>query len=84
MKMNRREFSAAYVAALAGSKLAAGEMARADTPGRFHFDEKTRRYSLEGPVGIQNARLGVEIDGISHGVDKSAHVTWKESITEDS
>jgi len=82
MKMNRRDFfPAAYLAALSGSKLAAGEMARADTPGRFHFDLKTRRYSLEGPAGIQNARLGVEIDGTPHWVDESAHVAWSGSET---
>jgi hypothetical protein len=82
MKMNRRDFfPTAYLAAVAGSKLAAGEMALADTPGRFHFDVKTRRYSLEGPVGLQNARLGVEVDGTTHWVDESARVTWSGTET---
>ena len=82
MTMNRRDFfPTVYLAALAGAKLAAGEKAEANTPGRFHFDQKTRRFSLEGPVGIQNARLGVEIDGTPHWLDESAHVAWSGSET---
>ena len=77
MKMNRRDFfPTAYLAAVAGTKLAAGKTSPAETTGRFHFDPKTRRYSLTGPVGVKEARLGVEIDGVTHWADAAAHVDW--------
>src|SRR5208283_218575 len=77
MKMNRRDFfPTAYLAAVAGAKLAAGKPSPAETTGRFHFDPQTRRYSLPGTVGLQNVRLGVEIDGATHWVDEFAKVDW--------
>ena len=82
MKMNRRDFfPTAYLTALAGTKLAAGKTALAETTGRFHFDPKTRRYSLPGPVGLREVRLGVEIDGVTHWADAAAHVDWSGSET---
>lgn len=78
MKMTRRNFlPAAYLAAVAGAKLATGKMPVAGSAGRFQFDPKTRRYSVSGPVGIKNARLGIEIDGVTHWADSAAHVGWK-------
>ena len=77
MKMNRRDFfPTAYLAALAGTKFAVGKVPAASTTGRFHFDAKTGRYSITGPVGIKDARLGVEIDGVNHWADAAAHVDW--------
>ncbi len=82
MKMNRRDFfPAAWLAAIAGSKLVTDPLSLATETSRFHFDQKTRRYSLEGPVGVKNARLGVEIDGVSHWVDESVHVVWSGTET---
>ena len=44
MKMNRRDFfPTAYLAALAGTKLAAAKTSPTETAARFHFDPKTRR-----------------------------------------
>ncbi len=77
MKMNRRDFfPTAYLAALAGTKLAAGKPSPAEGTARFHFDTKTHRYSVTGPVGVKEARLGVEIDGVTHWADAAAHVDW--------
>jgi len=82
MKMNRRDFfPTAYLAAVAGAKLATGQTSPAQTTGRFHFDPKTRRYSLAGPVGVKDVRLGVEIDGVTHWADDDAHVDWSGSET---
>ena len=82
MKMNRRDFfPTAYLAAVAGTKLATGKTLPAETAGRFHFDPKTRRYSLAGPVGLKSVRLGVEIDGVTHWADESAHLDWSGSET---
>ena len=77
MKMTRRDFfPTAYLAAVAGSKLAVGKAPAAASAGRFQFDPQTRRYSVSGPVGIKNARLGIEIDGVTHWADSAAHVNW--------
>jgi len=77
MKMNRREFfPKAYLAAMAGAKLATGKTSPTEIPGRFHFDPKTRRYSLSGTVGLKDVRLGMEIDGATYWVDESAHLDW--------
>jgi alpha-galactosidase len=82
MKMSRRDFfPTAYLAALAGTELAAGKKSPVDTPGRFHFDPKTGRYSLPGPVGVKDVRMGVEIDGVTHWADAAAHVEWSGSET---
>jgi hypothetical protein len=81
-EMNRRVFfPTACLAAIAGSKLAAGAPSLAANPGHFHFDPIIRRYSLQGPVGFQNARLGIEVDGINHWVDESAAVEWSGTET---
>ncbi|MGD1104952.1 MAG: hypothetical protein ABSA59_23140, partial [Terriglobia bacterium] len=77
MKMNRRDFfPTAYLAAVAGTKLAAGKTSPPETASRFHFDPQTRRYSLPGPVGLKNVRLGVEIDGATHWADEATHLDW--------
>jgi hypothetical protein len=77
MKMNRRDFfPTAYLAAVAGAKLAAGKASPAEAAGRFHFDSQARRYSITGPVGVKEARMGVEIDGVTHWADEAKHVDW--------
>ena len=45
---------------------------------QFHFDPQSRRYSIEGPVGLKNARLGIEVDGSMHWADQAAQATWRE------
>jgi hypothetical protein len=49
---------------------------------QFHFDPKSRRYSIEGPVGLKNARLGIEVNGTMHWADEAdgavAHTTPSE------
>jgi len=75
MKMTRRDFfPTAYWLAVAGTKVAAGKAP--ETAGRFQFDSTTRRYSVQGPVGVKGARLGVEIDSTTHWVDETAHLDW--------
>ena len=82
MKMNRRDFfPTAYLAAVAGAKLAAGKTSPAEAAGRFHFDPQSRRYSLPGPVGLKDVRLGVEIDDATHWVDETAHINWNGAET---
>jgi len=77
MKMTRRDFfPTAYLAAVAGSKLAIGKPSGAASAGRFHFDPKTRRYSVTGPVGVKTACLGIEVDGVTYWADSAAHVDW--------
>ena len=49
-----------------------------DSQTAFHFDPKSRRYSIEGPVGLKNARLGIEVDGSMHWADEAAHATWSD------
>jgi hypothetical protein len=45
---------------------------------QFHFDPKSRRYSVEGPVGLKNARLGIEVDGSMHWADQAAQAAWSD------
>ena len=45
---------------------------------QFHFDLQTRRYSIEGPVGFKNARLGIEVNGAMHWADDAAHAAWND------
>jgi hypothetical protein len=42
-----------------------------NSPAAFNFDHKSRRYSIEGPVGLKNARLGIEADGKMHWADEA-------------
>ena len=44
----------------------------------FRFDHQSRRYSIDGPVGLKNARLGIEMDGSMHWADQAAHVAWSD------
>ena len=77
MKMTRRDFfPTAYLAAVAGSKLAIGKTPAAPSAGRFQFDPKTRRYSISGPVGVKTACMGIEVDGVTYWADSAAHVEW--------
>jgi hypothetical protein len=46
------------------------------TPSQFHFDGATRRYSIEGPVGFKNARLGIEVNGATFWADQAAGADW--------
>jgi hypothetical protein len=43
---------------------------------QFHFDPQSRCYSIEGPVGIKDARLGIEADGSIHWADQAEHANW--------
>jgi len=45
---------------------------------QFHFDQQSRRYSIDGPVGLKNARLGIEADGMMLWADEAAHATWSD------
>ncbi|MGA3322936.1 MAG: hypothetical protein ABSF45_00550 [Terriglobia bacterium] len=45
---------------------------------QFNFDHKSRRYSIDGPVGLNNARLGIEVDGSMHWADEAEHATWSD------
>ena len=43
---------------------------------QFHFDLQSRRYSIDGPVGLKNARLGIEVNGAMHWADQAERATW--------
>jgi hypothetical protein len=47
-------------------------------PTQFHFNPQSRRYSIEGPVGLRNARLGIEVDGSMHWAEQADHATWND------
>jgi len=70
MKSNQSDYFRAVTAAMGTSAAA--------SPAAFHFDEKTRTYSLEGPVGLKNSRLGIEVDGTMHWADKAARCAWSD------
>jgi len=42
----------------------------------FHFDEATRAYSIERPVGLRNARLGIEAEGSIYWAQQAASIAW--------
>ena len=63
MKINRTDHLPIANAATSGSTPALA--------ASFNFDPTTRRYSIEGAVGLKNARLGIEVDGTTHWADEA-------------
>jgi hypothetical protein len=49
---------------------------------RFHFDLQARRYSIDGPVGLRNARLGIEANGTTLWADQAEHVSGSNDALE--
>jgi hypothetical protein len=45
---------------------------------QFHYDSKSQRYFIEGPVGLKNARLGIEVDGSMHWGDEAEQTAWSD------
>ena len=44
---------------------------------RFHYDAAARRYSMETPAAaVQEARLGLELDGAMHWTSDAKHAGW--------
>jgi hypothetical protein len=52
-----------------------------DSASTFRFDHQSRRYSIDGAVGLKDARLGIEADGVMLWADEAAHATWSDGAT---
>jgi hypothetical protein len=44
----------------------------------FRFDQQARRYSIDGSVGLKDARLGIEAGGRTLWADEAAHAAWSD------
>ena len=63
---------------IADIEISASGAETGESASAFRFDHEARRYSIDGPVGLKDARLGIEADGMMLWADDAAQATWSE------